>query len=258
MRLHFQVQGEGLPLIILHGFLGSLENWQSMSKRLAALYKVYSIDLRNHGRSPHSRTMNYPVMAQDVREFIDEHGMEPPTLLGHSMGGKVAMQLAAQHPNEIEKLIVVDIAPRAYPPAHRPMLMAMDAADLPGCKSFGAVGDVLASAISDPAVRQFVMKNLKRDESGEFHWRIGLAAIIENYDNLTAAIAPENRFEKPACFIRGGLSDFVQEGDLAPIREIFPTAEFHSIPRAGHWVHVANAGDFYTVVSDFLTAQRTF
>lgn len=258
MQLNFQVQGEGLPLIVLHGFLGSLENWQSMSKRLAALYKVYSVDLRNHGRSPHSRTMNYPVMAQDVREFIDGQGLAPPMLMGHSMGGKVAMQLATQHPDEIENLIVVDIAPRAYPPAHRPILTAMSAADLAGCKSFGAVGAVLAAAIPDPAVRQFVLKNLERDASGGFRWRIGLAEISENYNNLTAAIAPENRFEKPACFIRGELSDFIEQSDLAPIRKIFPKAEFHSIPRAGHWVHIANAGDFYTAASDFLTAERRF
>jgi esterase len=253
MRLHFQVQGEGQPLIILHGFLGSLDNWQTMSKRLAALYQVYSLDLRNHGRSPHSEVMSYPVMAQDVGEFIAEHGLAPPTLLGHSMGGKVVMQLATQYPQEIERMIVVDIAPKAYPPVHRPMLMAMRAKDLHACNSFGEVGYALATAIPDPSIRQFIVKNLTRDNDGRFRWRIGLDEIIENYDKITAAVLAEKLFKKPACFIRAGLSNFIQDSDLAPIRGIFPQAEFHSITRAGHWVHMDAADEFYTVVTKFLS-----
>ena len=253
MRLHFQVHGEGPPLIILHGFLGSLDNWQAMAKRLAALYKVYSVDLRNHGRSPHSAEMNYPVMAQDVRELIAERALAAPTLLGHSMGGKVAMQLATRYPDEIEKLIVVDIAPKAYPPVHRPMLMAMRAVDLHACKSFGEAGEALAMAVPDPTVRQFIVKNLSRDGTGGIQWHIGLDEIIENYDQITAAIVVEKPFIKPAGFIRAGLSNFVQETDLPPIRGAFPRAEFQSIARAGHWVHIEAADEFYSVVTNFLT-----
>jgi pimeloyl-ACP methyl ester carboxylesterase len=253
MRLHFQLQGEGRPLIILHGFLGSLENWQAMGKRLAALYQVYSVDLRNHGRSPHSEAMDYPVMAQDVRQFIAEHELAPPAVLGHSMGGKVAMQLATQYPREIEKLIVVDIAPKPYPPVHRPMLMAMRAADLHACKSFGEAGNALGVAIPDPTVRQFIMKNLTRDGAGEFHWRIGLDEIIGNYDRIIAPIATEKPFIKPACFIRAGLSNFIQDSDLAPIREAFPRAEFHLIAPAGHWAHIDAADEFHAVVRNFLS-----
>ena len=174
MHLHFQVQGDGPPLIILHGFLGSLDNWQSMSKRLARGHTVYSLDLRNHGRSPHSRVMNYPALTQDVRELIVEHSLTSPFVLGHSMGGKVAMQLATQHPDEVGNLIIVDIAPKAYPPAHRPMLHAMRAVDLSSCKSYGDVGEVLAVAIPDPAIRQFITKNLSRDGDGNLQWRLGL------------------------------------------------------------------------------------
>ncbi len=257
MRLYFQVRGEGLPLIILHGFLGSLDNWQAMSKRLAALFKVYSLDLRNHGRSPHGEAMSYPVMAQDVREFIAEQELAPTILLGHSMGGKVAMQLATQYPDEIEKLIIVDIAPKAYPPVHRPMLMAMRALDLHACKSFGAAGDALAMAIPDPAVRQWIMKNLSRDDAGGFQWRIGLDEVIGNYEKIIDAIVAEKPFTRPSCFIRGGLSNFIQDSDLAPIRGAFPRAEFHSIARAGHWVHVDAANEFYTVVANFLTPAQS-
>jgi esterase len=118
MRLHFQVHGEGFPLIIAHGFLGSLDNWRTMSTRLAAHCRVYAVDLRNHGRSPHSNVMNYLVMAQDLREFIENHGLRSPVILGHSMGGKVAMQLALQYPEQVDKLVIVDIAPKSYPSMH--------------------------------------------------------------------------------------------------------------------------------------------
>lgn len=254
MRLHFRVQGEGRPLIILHGFLGSLDNWQVMSNRLARDYKVYSVDLRNHGRSPHSEVMNYPVMAQDVHDLIAEQALAAPSVLGHSMGGKVAMQLAGQYSNDIERLIVVDIAPKSYPPAHRPTLQAMHNLNLRAYKSFGEVGAALAAAIPDPAVRQFIVKNLCRDAAGNFQWRLGLDQIIQNYGALTEAILVEKPFTKPAYFVRGGLSDFVRDNDMESIRIVFPRSEFETIPNAGHWVHIDAADAFYLAVKNFLSA----
>jgi esterase len=255
MRLHCRTQGEGQPLIILHGFLGSLDNWQVMSRRLARDFKIYSLDLRNHGRSPHSAVMNYPAMAQDVREFIAEHGLTAASVLGHSMGGKVAMQFAAHFPDDLEKLVVVDIAPKAYASAHRTMLHAMRAANLRDCSSFGEVGHVLSGAIPDPAVRQFVMKNLTRDTHSNFQWRLGLDEITKNYDELTHRIVVDKPFAKPACFIRGERSNFVQDSDLALIRDVFPRAEFKTIPNAGHWIHIDAAGEFQAVVTNFLTRR---
>ena len=254
MRLHSYIQGHGKPLIILHGFLGSLDNWQTMSKRLSQFYEVCSLDLRNHGRSPHSELMNYPAMAQDVHQFIAEHNLATLSVLGHSMGGKVAMQLAAQYPDEIEKLIVVDIAPKAYGRAHEPMLHAMRNANLPAYKSFGEISDALTGAIPDPAVRSFILKNLTRDADGGFHWRLGLDEIIENYGELTKPITSEKPFTKSACFVRGGRSNFVQDSDIAAIREFFPRAEFNTIANAGHWVHIDSADEFQTVVMNYLSA----
>lgn len=254
MRLHFQVRGEGQPLVILHGLLGSLDNWQSMSKRLAALRRAFSLDLRNHGHSPHVGVMNYAVMAQDVREFCEEQGLHAPDVLGHSMGGKVAMALAARYPDAIEKLLVVDIAPKAYPPAHRPLLLAMRGIDLREYKSFGEIDAALAPAIADTAVRQFVMKNLARDSCGEFRWRIGLDEIIYNYGALTEAVVVEKPFPRPTCFIRGEHSSFVEDNDFAAIREVFPRAELKTIPRAAHWIHAEAADEFYAAVAQFLTA----
>jgi esterase len=255
MRLHSQVRGDGPPLVILHGLLGSLDNWRSMSKRLAALRRVYSLDLRNHGHSPHAAVMNYAVMAEDVREFCVAQGLHAPAVLGHSMGGKVAMALAARHPDLLEKLLVVDIAPKLYPPAHRPLLLAMRDADLRGYKSFGEIDAALAPAIADTAVRQFVMKNLARDSAGEFRWRIGLAEIIDNYGALTEAVVVEKPFTKPTCFIRGERSSFIQDHDLAAIRAVFPRAELKTIPRADHWIHTEAADEFYAAVAQFLSAS---
>ena len=132
MRLHYQKQGAGFPLILLHGFLGSSDNWRAMSRRLAEHFCVYSLDLRNHGQSPHSAIMSYPAMAADVCEFVDAEGITAAHLLGHSMGGKVAMRFATEYPDRVEKLIVVDIAARAYAPTHGPILSALASLDLKG------------------------------------------------------------------------------------------------------------------------------
>jgi esterase len=252
MRLHFQRQGDGHPLIILHGFLGSSDNWRAMSKRLAALYKVYCVDLRNHGQSPHSNVMNYPIMAEDLREFIEEHGLGPSFVLGHSMGGKVAIQFAAQYPGMVDKLIAVDIAPKAYPPTQKSLLAALRGLNLPAFKIFGDIDSVLSSAIPEQATRQFLMKNLTRDGDHGFRWRIPLDAIMNNYDELTRAVIVGQPFNKPVCFIRGGRSNFLEDSDLPSIRACFPQAQFNTIAGAGHWVHIDAPVEFSKIVVDFL------
>jgi esterase len=252
MRLHFRAQGQGGPLVILHGFLGSLENWQIMNKRLARDFNVYALDLRNHGRSPHSEVMNYAVMAQDVREFIAQQRLSAPFVLGHSMGGKVAMQLATNYPDAAGKIVVVDIAPKAYPPSHRPMLSAMRGLDLDAYRTFAAIDHALSDAIPDPRVRQFIIKNLNRDGDGKFQWRLGLDEIIRSYDELTKPVIAQKQFTKSACFIRAGHSNFVQDSDMAGICQSFPRAEFRIVANAGHWVHIEAPDEFQTIVTNFL------
>ncbi|MGE5217068.1 MAG: alpha/beta fold hydrolase [Chloroflexota bacterium] len=252
MRLHFQAQGQGHPLLILHGFLGSLDNWRAMSKRLAKQFRVYALDLRNHGLSPHSDVMNYPVMARDVGELIAAEGLMPPYILGHSMGGKVAMQFALQYPQSVAKLVVVDIAPKAYASSHMPLLLALRAVDLLAYRSFGEIGVALAGAVTDAALRDFLLKNLTRDADQAFRWRIALDEIIRNYDSLTQAITADRPFDKPACFIRGGRSSFVNDRDGASLGALFPRAEIRTIAGAGHWLHFDAPEEFYSVVSNFL------
>jgi pimeloyl-ACP methyl ester carboxylesterase len=252
MRLHYEVQGDGRPLVILHGFLGSSENWRAMRKLFATTYKVFSVDQRNHGSSPHSSTMNYGVMTEDLREFLAEQGLSVVFLLGHSMGGKVAMQFASESPEVIEKLVILDIAPKAYPPAHRPLLQAMQNLELRGLKNYGEAEAALGATISDAALRKFVVKNLTRDRNGEFHWRIGLDSLAANYDQLIQAPAMLNSFDKPTCFIRGGLSRFIDDQDFADIRKYFPRAEFYTVPNAGHWVHIDAREEFHRIVGEYL------
>jgi esterase len=252
MRLNFHAQGRGFPLLLLHGFLGSLDNWRSASQRLADHYQVFSLDLRNHGSSPHSATMNYDVMAEDVYEFAEDHHLTSIFLLGHSMGGKVAMQFATRFWHKTKKLIVVDIAPRAYEPAHRRLLHTMLSLDLARFKSFGAVDKALEEAVANAGMRQFLLKNVTRDRNKQLQWKCDIDAIARNYDHLSEAITPRRSFTQPACFIRGDRSNYIQEADLPTIRKIFPNAELKTIVGAGHWVRIDAPESFVRTLTEFL------
>jgi pimeloyl-ACP methyl ester carboxylesterase len=170
------------------------------------------------------------------------------------MGGKVAMQFAGQYPERVDKLVVVDIAPKAYPPTHQSLLAALRAVDLRAAKHFSDIDAALSGPIPDTAVRQFLMKNLTRSSDRGFQWRIALDAIMQNYDELTQAVVIERPFTKSACFIRAGRSNFVTDQDSALIRKAFPQAKIETIARAGHWVHIDADDEFYQTVTGFLTA----
>jgi len=255
MQLNFQTVGKGPPLIILHGFLGSLDNWRTVSNRMSSRFKIISVDLRNHGHSPHDSVMSYPIMAKDIDEFFDQQNIASAYLLGHSMGGKVAMQFAATHPQRIDKLIVVDIAPKAYPASHETTLVALHDLDLSSFASFGEIDAALAPQIHASSIRQFLMKNLTRRVDGRFYWRIDFDAILSNYHELTKPIAATRAFSKPACFIRGGRSDYIADEDLPLIKKMFPHAQMVTILDAGHWVHIDATETFLRVVTDFLDAR---
>ena len=252
MQLHFQAYGHGQPLILLHGLLGSLENWHSISQKLAADFQVFAVDQRNHGRSPHAADMSYELMAQDLKLSLANQGLAPIHLLGHSMGGKTAMEFALTHPELVAKLIVVDIAPRAYPPYHRQILDAISSLDLSSCKNRHEMDAQLAQTIPDLRLRQFLLKNVKRDAAGVFHWQINLPAIDANYPRLNEALANRQTFAKPALFIRGERSDYIRNEDINLILTLFPAAEYSEIAGAGHWVHVDAPETFLRKVREFL------
>jgi pimeloyl-ACP methyl ester carboxylesterase len=253
MNLAFEVVGEGHPLVILHGLLGSTDNWRSMSRRLGAHYKVFAIDLRNHGRSPHSDIFDYDVMTADLREFMEQQALRRIMLLGHSMGGKVAMQFAIDYSEQVDRLVIVDIAPKPYEPSQRYLLKALRSLDLTRYKSFADVDAALAAKVSSESLRQFLLKNLARDENGRLRWKIHLAAIDRNYDKLGRGVAPERTFDKPTLFIRGARSNYIEDDDAPLIRQMFPQAEIATLPEAGHWIHVDAPEKFFQTVLNFLS-----
>jgi pimeloyl-ACP methyl ester carboxylesterase len=196
--------------------------------------------------------MTYPAMAEDVRELLEIEKISECHLVGHSLGGKVAVHFATSHRDLVSKLVIVDIAPKAYPPSQRPMLAALEKLELKSFRTFGEIDAALAPAIPEVSVRQFLMKNIARVPSGGFQWRIDLSTIAKSYDELTKAIITAGPYDKPALFVRGGRSDYLAETDLPSIRATFPRAEFVTIATAGHWVHAEASDEFLQILTAFL------
>jgi len=256
MKLHFRTMGAGAPLIVLHGLLGSLDNWQPLGRRFAEHFKVFAVDLRNHGQSPHSDDVSYEAMAADLDEFMRTHGLTRAHLLGHSMGGKVAMRFALRHPDRVERLVVVDISPRAYPPRHARTLAALLALDLHTFQRREELDAELAKSVDDAEVRQFLLKNAGRDAQGGFRWKANLRGLWESYERLTAAVTSQTPCDRPALFVRGEKSDFVPAADNDLIRQLFPQAEFCAIAGAGHWVQADQPEVFYASALEFLLPRK--
>jgi esterase len=252
-RLHYRVYGEqGDAVVLLHGLFGSLENWHSISLELARQFHVIAADQRNHGRSPHQPEMNYELMARDLLELLDSLHLEKAGLVGHSMGGKTAMQFALVHPERVSKLVVADIAPKAYPPWHAEILKALLSLNLSGFQRRQQIDQALADSIPENRIRQFLLKGITRDDDGGFRWRLNLKAIASNYVHLNAALAPKHPSNVPALFLSGGESDYVQPPDHEVIKRLFPRASFHAITGAGHWVHADNPPAFLSALLEFL------
>lgn len=252
MELHYKVLGEGHPLIILHGLFGMSDNWFGIARELSDRFRGYLPDLRNHGRSPHSESFTYALMAMDVREFMDRQGLPRAHLMGHSMGGKVAMQLALSEPKRIHNLIVVDIAPRAYPNQMDDLVQVLQKLDLSAVASRREADRLLQKTIGDAALRQFLLKNLKRVSENRLDWKFNLGAIYRNLPELFRAIEGRNPFAGPTLFIKGERSPYVSPADMPAIRKLFPNSKLEEIPGAGHWVHADAPLPFLRVVRDFL------
>lgn len=239
MQLFYRQFGEGRPVIILHGLFGLSDNWVSIGKRIAEKFAVYIPDLRNHGQSAHSPTMNYPAMTEDLLEFIETHKLENVILVGHSMGGKVAMNFALDHPGLPAQLIVIDISPRSYPARsmHSDIINAMLSINLQLFKSRGEVEKILQKTLPDLRIRQFILKNLYYREPQTPAWRPNLEAIYDNLELIFDGIQPGRTFTKPVLFVKGGLSDYISQDDESLILKLFPLAQIKTIPNATHWVH---------------------
>ncbi len=253
MELHYKSMGEGQPMIILHGIFGTSDNLQTFGKQLAKHYQVFLVDQRNHGASPHSDDFNYQVMAEDLHEFIATHQLKKPIFLGHSMGGKVAMFFATQYPEQFDKLIIVDIAPRAYPIHHQQILKALSVVKIDEISSRKEAEEQMEPYIQDFGVRQFLLKNLKRtDDNKGFAWKLNLSVIKDNIAHIGEGVGKDIQIDKPVLFVRGAKSDYIKKEDEKEIKSIFPAAKIVTIEHAGHWVHAEQPEQLFKEVSDFL------
>ncbi len=256
MELHYKQYGEeGTPLIILHGLLGASGNWHTLSRNVfSKQFRVFALDQRNHGESPHHERLDYPAMAEDLREFMDQHGLHTAHVMGHSMGGKTAMRFALDHPDRVERLIVVDMAPKAYRPHHLTLIDAMLEMHPERYDSRSEIDEVLAARVKSWPIRQFLLKNLTYDtEKGLYYWKNNLKAVRENYQHIISGLSLDGQFRRPTLFVRGERSGYVQSEDVAQIWRGFPNAQVVTIERANHWVHADAPQPFASSVMDFLT-----
>lgn len=251
MELYYREFGQGSPVLILHGLFGFSDNWQTIAKGLSDQHLVLTPDLRNHGRSPWADTHTYPEMADDVQAFMEAHWMFSAAVVGHSMGGKVAMQLALSNPDRVEKLVVVDIAPGQASDNHSDIFRALNELDLSKITTRQEADDFLAARIPDFGTRQFLLKNITRTPEGGFTWKMNLPVLSRAYNDILAPVGGDP-FDKPALFVRGSRSDYIKDADFALIRSLFPQAELVTIEGAGHWVHADKPAELLSVLRDFL------
>lgn len=252
MKLNFRKTGSGEPLIILHGLFGSADNWFSIAKELEKDFTLYLVDQRNHGDSPHSDEWNYKVMAEDIKELMEEEGIEKAFFMGHSMGGKTVMNFALRYPEKVMKLIVADIAPRHYPVHHQTILEGLTSVNLKEIKSRKEADDQLAKYIKEAGIRQFLLKSLGRNKDGDFIWKINLSVIKEKIENVGEALDYDSTFDKLTLFMGGANSDYIQEKDKEEIDKYFPNSHLIYIKNAGHWLHAEQPQAVIDTVKAFL------
>ena len=251
MKLHYQSIGQGEPLVILHGLFGSADNWRGIAKTLSSERQVISVDLRNHGRSFHHPQQTFDLMAEDLLNLLDDLSLPTIDLLGHSLGGKTAMQFTQNFINRVNRLIVVDIAPRQYIDEHSVIFKALLALDLSKFSSRTEVSEALSVTLPDPLVRQFLLLNLQKDDQ-EFNWRINLQALFCSYPGLLQSVESIEVVEVPSLFISGEKSNYVTDNDWQQIKSFYPNAEHVVIDNAGHWVHADQPDIFVEQVNRFL------
>lgn len=257
VELSYKVLGEGKPLIILHGLFGSLDNWMTFARSLAEHRQVYLVDQRNHGKSPHTDEFNYDVMSDDLKHFIDEHNLDHPDIMGHSMGGKTAMFMAVKYPDYFDKLIVIDIAPKAYSVHHDKIIEGLKALDLSQITSREEADSKLAEYVPEPDVRMFLLKNLKRTGDG-FEWKLNLKTIEENLDEIGKGLQEKRYTDKPVLFIRGSKSDYIKDKDSIAIVALFPNAEIKTIEGAGHWIHAEKPNELLKMIAKYLDINALY
>lgn len=250
--LHTETLGNGPDIVFLHGLFGAGDNWRSVGRALSEHYRVHLIDLPNHGRSDWLAEPELSTLASIVNDWIKQQNISQYHLLGHSMGGKVAMQLALNpHDGELQKLIIVDIAPKEYPPHHQDIFKALHQADLSQLKDRKAVDDAISHLVTDTGIRQFLLKSLYKKD-GQLAWRFNYKTLEEKYQAVACAPSSTQAWQKPTLFIKGMNSNYITEADRELIMELFPNAQAKIIEGAGHWPHAEKPAAFLKILSSFL------
>ncbi|MCW5521092.1 alpha/beta fold hydrolase [Aureitalea sp. L0-47] len=253
MSLHSQIIGEGTPFIILHGLLGMSDNWRTLGRKFSELgYQMHLVDQRNHGRSLHSDEFNYSVMAEDLKDYCDEHGMDGFILMGHSMGGKTAMQFATTYPEMVRKLFVADIGPKAYPQHHQDIFKALLLVDFSKVSSRGDVEEVLSEYVPEAGVGQFLMKNLYWKEKGVLAFRANVKVLSDKNEEVGKPLDEEMTYDGPTLFLGGENSGYIEPMDELLIHKHFPNARIDWVSNAGHWLHSENPTEYFEKVVTFL------
>lgn len=251
--LFSKIEGKGTPFVIIHGFLGMSDNWKTLGIQFAEEgFEVHMLDMRNHGRSFQSDDFSYDLMVQDVVAYCDDKQLKEIVLLGHSMGGKVAMQLACLYPELIKKLIIADIGPKYYAPHHQKILQGLKAVDFTVQPSRSDVDNVVSEYISDFGTRQFLLKNLYWESQGQLAFRFNLKALDANIEEIGKPLASHLRFEKDTLFLRGENSDYILNDDVLEIEAQFPKLNLVTIPNSGHWLHAEQPKIFFSEVVKFI------
>lgn len=252
MKLNYKSFGSGPALIILHGLFGSLDNWQTLARRFGEHFSTFIVDQRNHGKSPHDDEMNYEVMADDLAEFMDDHGIHRANLIGHSMGGKTVMQFGIGHADRIDKMVVADMSPVRYEGHHHEILAALRELPMSEMSDRKEVAAWLEGRIKTKSTRQFILKSLGRDENGGFRWKFNFPVIDRAYEDILDKIEPDFEEDFPVLFIRGEKSDYVKDEYHELIRSYYSNVKFETIKGAGHWLHADSPDEFAERVLDFL------
>lgn len=253
MKLYSNILGKGEPLLILHGFLGMGDNWKTLGSRYAEEgFEVHLIDQRNHGRSPHTKDFSYQLMAEDLKEYCEQHQLKEVTVIGHSMGGKTAMHFATDYPDFLGNLIVADIAPKYYAPHHQTILDGLTMLSETKLDSRGKADELLTEYISERSIRQFLLKNLYWKEKGKLALRMNLEVLKEKIDEIGQGLEEEKTFKGRTLFIKAEKSNYIKEEDRELLKEHFPKSHFAVIKDADHWLHAEQPDLFFEITLGFI------
>jgi pimeloyl-ACP methyl ester carboxylesterase len=250
-KLNYKEYGSGEPVIILHGFLGMLDNWHSFAKKLSESYRVITVDQRNHGKSFHSDDFDYNIMSEDLNTFIDDLNLDNVNLIGHSMGGKTVMQFLTKYSSKAHKAVVVDIAPKQYNGGHEAILEALTTLDLSAIDKRSEAQDILMEKLGNIGVVQFLLKNLSRNSDQSYGWKANVKLLHQKYNEVSKAIKFDVPCEVPSLFIKGSKSSYIVDSDEMEINQLFSKSKTVEIEGAGHWVHAEKPTELLHTVLNF-------